>query len=689
MSLLQAVILIVSDTASADPSSDKTAPLLTETFAELGAIWASPEVEIVPDSVDEIQRAIRSQTDGYGGGEALSGVNLILTTGGTGFSTRDWTPEAVKPLLHREAPGLVHAMLKASFDITPFAMMSRPVAGVRHKSLILTLPGSPKGAKENLEAVIRLLPHACKQAAGEDSRQAHEGGVKKLEREVGLAIASPIAGGGTSPIPIPKRRTAPQDVPQSNDPRLGAKARARNSPYPMLSVADAVRKIWEHSPSPLPETREMSPDLVGRVIAKDIEAAEAVPAYRASIVDGYAVIVSAEDSESDDEEDWKEGDIETKPPKPALRGVYPVASVSHAQAASMPPPLKPGEIARITTGAPLPEGANAVVMVEDTVISSLTDDGEEEKEVEILTDVLDVGENVREAGSDIRLGETVLKQGSRITSIGGEIGVLAASGIQRVPVYRQPRVGVLSTGDEVVDISYAGQLQGGMIRDSNRPSLLSLIRGWKLCEQVFDLGVARDTPTGQLEEKLRDGFRTLDLDVIVTTGGVSMGELDLLKPTIERSMGGTVHFGRVSMKPGKPTTFATVPFKESSSGLRSDRLIFGLPGNPASAIVTANLFLLPCLQRINGLEGNGLEKVVVWTTSKIKCDPARVEYHRVVVRVDEKDGTLVARSTGMQRSSRVGSLASANGLLILPQKPGYVDAGESCEAYLMGPILGI
>ncbi|RMZ87926.1 hypothetical protein DV736_g4855, partial [Chaetothyriales sp. CBS 134916] len=568
MSLLRAAILIVSDTVSADPSTDKTAPLLIGTFAELGAkIWATPAVEIVPDSLDKIQRAIKSQTDGYG--NEAPPVNLILTTGGTGFATSDWTPEAVKPLLHREAPGLVHAMLKASSDVTPFAMMSRPVAGVRHKSLILTLPGSPKGAKENLEAVIRLLPHAY--------------------------------------------------IPQSNDPHLGATARARSSPYPMLSVADAVRKIWEQCPSPVPETRDMSPDLVGRVIAEDIKAAEAVPAYRAT---------------------------------------------------SIPPPLKAGEIARITTGAPLPEGANAVVMVEDTVISSTTDDGKEEKEVEILTDELEVGENVREPGSDVKLGETILKRGMRITSIGGEIGVLAAAGIKRVPVYRQPRVGVLSTGDELVDISYDGPLKRGMIRDSNRPSLLSLIRGWRLCDEVVDLQVARDTPSGQLEEKLRDGFRNHDLDVIVTTGGVSMGELDLLKPTIERSMGGTVHFGRVSMKPGKPTTFASVPFKDTSSGRRGDRLIFGLPGNPASAIVTANLFVLPCLQRINGLEGLGLEKVVVWTTSKIKCNPARVEYHRVVVGVDEKDGTLIARSTGMQRSSRVGSLTSANGLLILPLKQG-------------------
>ena len=699
--VLRPAILIISDTAAADPTTDKAAPALKETFSEDGAgRWGEPIVEIVKDDVLEIQRVVRSWTDAED--VSLELVNLVVTTGGTGFARRDFSPEAIAPLIHRHAPGIVHGMLAASFQVTPFAMMSRPVAGVRNRTIIVTLPGSPKGAKENLQAILKLLPHACLQAAGEDSRQAHAGGVKKLEKDAGVsALSKSTAAGsqghshhhhhhdhshGHGGHKVPKAHTNPSERPQSNDPRLGATARARSSPYPMLTVADAIAKILEKAPAPVIETRDVNPDLAGYVIAEDVKAAEAVPAYRASIVDGYAVIVPSEKGSAQ-----------------SLKGIFPVASVSHAQAASLPPPLQTGQIARITTGAPLPEHANAVVMVEDTTIASLTDDGKEEATVEILTSELAIGENIREPGSDIKLNELVLTRGTRISALGGEIGVLAAAGIQKVAVYRKPRIGVMSTGDEVTDISYSGSLSGGMIRDSNRPSLLTLLRGWDLMSEVVDLQIARDTPTNELEEKLREGYRLHDLDIVITTGGVSMGELDLLKPTVERALGGEVHFGRVSMKPGKPTTFASVPFKESSSSspamtsrdggsARTTRLIFGLPGNPASALVTANLFLLPCVQRIAGLSGKGLERVLVKVSSRIRCDKSRTEYHRVVVSFEKSGGgesaRLVAKSTGMQRSSRVGSLASANALLELPQQDGFLEVGDECMALLMGPVLG-
>lgn len=165
-----------------------------------------------------------------------------------------------------------------------------------------------------------------------------------------------------------------------------------------------------------------------------------------------------------------------------------------------------------------------------------------------------------------------------------------------------------------------------------------------------------------------------------------MGELDLLKPTIERSLGGTIHFGRVSMKPGKPTTFATVPFK-SDTGEHETRLIFSLPGNPASAIVTSHLFVLPALQQMSGVRPVGLPKVVVNVEDDVVCDPKRSEYHRVVVTAN-KDGGLKATSTGGQRSSRVGSLKSANGLLCLPAREGKVEKGEEVEALLMGNVVG-
>lgn len=488
--------------------------------------------------------------------------------------------------------------------------MSRPVAGVRNKTLILTLPGSPKGAKENLQAVLKLLPHACLQAAGGDSRSIHAGGLRKLEKDAGVSTI-PVST-STSSISqhhhhhdhghrheghqVPRvRANSPSSAYRSNDPRLGAIHRARSSPYPMLTVAEAVSTVLKQVPHSRPTTKPLTPDLVGSVIAEDIHAKEAVPAYRASIVDGYAIIIPEDGSTG--------GKSKT--------GVYPVASVSLAQASSLPPPLKVGEIARITTGAPLPERANAVVMVENTLPEAASADGNEETSVRITTHEVEIGENIREPGSDIKHGSLVFHQGTTISSIGGEVGSLAAAGIRDVPIYQRPRVGVMSTGDEVTDISYDGTLSGGQIRDSNRPSLLSVLRGWGLCSEVVDLGIARDTPEGELEEKIRGGFRTYNLDVIVTTGGVSMGELDLLKPTIERNLAGTIHFGRVSMKPGKPTTFATVSFKDSSSGEKVEKLIFGLPGNPASAIVTAHLFVLPALQKLCGKEGKGLERVMV------------------------------------------------------------------------------
>lgn len=168
-----------------------------------------------------------------------------------------------------------------------------------------------------------------------------------------------------------------------------------------------------------------------------------------------------------------------------------------------------------------------------------------------------------------------------------------------------------------------------------------------------------------------------------------MGELDLLKPTIERSLGGTIHFGRVSMKPGKPTTFATVAIKDSASGNRVEKVIFSLPGNPASAVVTFNLFVLPSLHKIAGIAPMGLPKVMVTLEADVRFDKTRAEYHRCIV-VARKDGKLYASSTGGQRSSRIGSFKGANGLLCLPaaKETGREKAakGEAVEALLMGKL---
>lgn len=358
--------------------------------------------------------------------------------------------------------------------------MARPVAGTRNGTLILTLPGSPKGAKENLEAVLKLLPHACQQASGADSRSLHAGGVKKLEKDAGVEAAAPEADSSQHHHHHhshghhhgPKAHTLPEDRPKANDPNAGPSRRYRESPYPMLAVEDALAQIADHVPNPIAIKASVDKDLVGSVLAEDVSAAESVPAFRASIVDGYAVVASDHIL------------------VPSTKGIFPVTAISHAQAGKDMPILRPGEVARITTGAPLPPGATAVVMVEDTTLRSLTEDGKEEKDIEILTDDIKPGENVREVGSDVKAGSVIMKRGEGITAVGGELGLLASVGTREVSVFRKPVVGVLSTGDEIVQHDRPGDLRLGEVRDTNRPTLLTAVRGSGY--EAVDLGVASD-----------------------------------------------------------------------------------------------------------------------------------------------------------------------------------------------------
>ncbi|KAI3335223.1 molybdenum cofactor synthesis domain-containing protein [Ustulina deusta] len=665
---LKAALLIISTTAAQDPSTDASRLALSHVLdKEGGGKWELVDTKIVSDVVTQIQRQIMLWAD-----VAAEGVNLIVTTGGTGFATSDNTPEAVSALLHKQAPGLVHGMLAASLHVTPFAMMSRPVAGVRNSTVIVTLPGSPKGAKENLEAILKMLPHACQQAAGMDSRTLHVGGVKKLEADAGIASHPEPThshahhdhghnhghghGHGHGDL---VRHTAPNTNPISNDPSLGPSRRSRESPYPMLSVDDALQKIQEHTPAAEITISKVDTSLTGRVLAENVSARENVPGFRASIVDGYAVVV---------------------PKNGKLDGVFPVVSISHAAPGeSEVKGLKEGEIARITTGAPLPPGATSVIMVEDTVLRTMTDDGKEEKEVQITVDGVREGENIREIGSDIKAEDVVLREGELISAVGGEIGLMAAVGVAEVKTYRKPVVGVLSTGDEIVHHDRPGDLRLGEVRDTNRITLMCAAREQGF--EVVDLGIAADTP-GTLEQTLRDAMRRVDL--VITSGGVSMGELDLLKPTIERSLGGTIHFGRVAMKPGKPTTFATIPVK-NNVGERISKVIFSLPGNPASALVTFHLFVLPSLHQMSGISPAGLTKVPVFLAHDFPLDKSRPEYHRAVV-VADSSGRLVATSTGGQRSSKVGSLRGANSLLCLPSGNEPLKKGTKVDALLMGPV---
>ena len=412
-----------------------------------------------------------------------------------------------------------------------------------------------------------------------------------------------------------------------------------SSPYPMLAVPDALALVLDQA-VPLPPESVPLTNALGRILAADVHATGPLPPFPASIKDGYAVVA---------------GDGP---------GIYPV--VGAATAGHLPDfTLQPGQVAYITTGAPVPDGADAVVMVEET-------DPREDDRVHIRA-AAKPGQDIRPVGVDVADGEVVLRKGDRLGP--AEIGLLATVGVAQASVCGRPLVALLSTGDELVEPRAA--LGPGQIRDSNRYTLMAAVQA--AGGIPFDLGISGDSQA-HLAQRIRNGLR--DADVLLTSGGVSMGELDLIKPLLEES--GTVHFGRIRMKPGKPLTFATVDV----DGRR--KLVFGLPGNPVSSLVTFYLMAVPALRKMAGWTDPHLTRVQAHLAQPLTLDPERPEYHRATLRwshdLNDGAGGFMAASTGSQASSRLLSMRTANALLELPERAGTLPAGAVVDALLIGDL---
>ncbi|XP_027497555.1 gephyrin isoform X3 [Corapipo altera] len=831
--------------------------------------------KIVPDEIEEIKETLIDWCD-------EKELNLILTTGGTGFAPRDVTPEkfptfplcglqrgATKEVIEREAPGMALAMLMGSLNVTPLGMLSRPVCGIRGKTLIINLPGSKKGSQECFQFILPALPHAidllrdaivkvkevhdeledlpspppplspppttsphkqtedkgvqCEEeeeekkdsgvASTEDSSSSHiTAAAIAAKKHPSYTSSAVIMAKGEQPIPglisychhaagsagelIPDsiisrgvqvlpRDTASLSTTPSESPRAQATSRLSTASCPTPkqirrpdeskgvasrvgslklrrkrkelrdhleghvkgcslrvnarlpscsstysvselhyrleglkdelrrnrgynsrvqsrcsskenilrashSAVDITKVARRHRMSPFPLTSmdkafitvlEMTPvlgteiinyrDGMGRVLAQDVYAKDNLPPFPASVKDGYAV--RAADGPGD-------------------RFI-----IGESQAGEQPTQtVMPGQVMRVTTGAPIPCGADAVVQVEDTELIRESDDGTEELEVRILVQARP-GQDIRPIGHDIKRGECVLAKGTHMGP--SEIGLLATVGVTEVEVNKFPVVAVMSTGNELLNPE--DDLLPGKIRDSNRSTLLATIQehGYP----TINLGIVGDKKPDVFKEEGTQSFQNTaetglpdcpdDLlnalnegisraDVIITSGGVSMGEKDYLKQVLDIDLHAQIHFGRVFMKPGLPTTFATLDI----DGVR--KIIFALPGNPVSAVVTCNLFVVPALRKMQGILDPRPTIIKARLSCDVKLDP-RPEYHRCILTWHHQEPLPWAQSTGNQMSSRLMSMRSANGLLMLPPKTEqYVELhkGEVVDVMVIGRL---
>ena len=399
----------------------------------------------------------------------------------------------------------------------------------------------------------------------------------------------------------------------------------------MLSVEEARQRILDSIVVLPPEKRGVL-DSLGYILAEDVYAVENIPPFRNSAMDGYAVI--AEDTQTAS----KDCPIQLSIIESIPAGYAPTKHVAHGQAA------------RIMTGAMMPKGADAVVMVEETQSVG--------NQVRVF-DSVEKDENVRFAGESVRQGELVMAEGKRICP--PEISMLASLNRSEVEVFRRPRVAVISTGDELTPLGEP--LKPGKIRDSNRYGICAQIQE-AACYPI-DMGIANDDEVA-LERKFRIAVN--QADAIVTSGGVSVGDHDSVRKVLARM--GEIDFWRVAMKPGKPQAY----------GFIDGVPIFGLPGNPVSSLVVFELFVRPALFKMAGHTELFRRTFQAILEDDVVNSDGRVNYMRAII--TSRNDEYYAKITGSQGSGILYSLVLANGFIIVPAGT-TINAGEAVEAQLL------
>jgi molybdopterin molybdotransferase len=392
-----------------------------------------------------------------------------------------------------------------------------------------------------------------------------------------------------------------------------------------VSLAEALAKIQERVRPVLACERLPIRDCLGRVNNEAVKSPHNVPPLPNSAMDGYAIAISSLDQGAITELE----DIGT-----AFAG------------APFDGSCGPGQCVRIMTGALIPDGADAVIMQEQAEIG---DTGK----VRIDADHR-VGENIRPAGEDIKQGEIVIEAGARLSP--ADLGVLASLGIGQLQVKRKPVVAFFSTGDELVSVGEP--LDPGKIYDSNRYSLYGMLAG--MAVDIIDLGVVRDDLDSMREVLTRASTQA---DLIISTGGVSVGEADFIKPALADL--GSTEFWKIAIKPGRPLTFGQI-----------DASIFmGLPGNPVAVMVTFSQFVVPAIQALAGASPRRAALFRARALDQMRKKPGRYEFQRGIATLDDNNAWQVAK-TGQQGSGILTSMSRANCFIVLPDDNAGVEPGD-------------
>jgi len=407
----------------------------------------------------------------------------------------------------------------------------------------------------------------------------------------------------------------------------------------LVSVDEAKRILAQNlTPKPVGKEFVLLSEAYNRILAADVVSSRDIPPFNRSTVDGYAVKASETFGAEED--------------RPVALEFIGKVNVGEA------PKIKvdKGTAVEIVTGAPIPEGADAAIMLEYTMRKYKTI---------LVRKSVSIGENVMKAGSDIRKGEKMLKKGAVLSPY--EIGVLAAIGSATVEVYKRPKVAILSTGAEVVEPGKP--LPKGKIFDINAYTLSAAVA--ECGGEPLNMGIVRDE-TGQMKRVLRKALSTAD--VVITSGGVSVGPTDIIPKVLNTLGSPSVIVYGIAIRPGKPTTFAVI----------NNKPVFSLPGHPASSLLIFHLFVRSVLARMHGRKEEPPLTVTAVTSERLFSARGRRTYVTVTLRKD-KSGKIVASPVPLGLSGAITTLARADGFIVIHESQRFIDKGQSVEVELFKP----